>query len=118
MHFGIIHFFARLPRKASPGKKLPPKLMLALPPMRRDEGVANFMHPHLFGGGCATDTTVTEMVRSLGGNDADSTIADIRRVVQDVSYRYKRRSLDRGFVATHNVPAVEKPRASLEDWKS
>ena len=68
--------------------------------------IANFVQDHFFGGGCATDTAVTEMVRRSGGDHADSTIEDIRRVVQncrgqngkrevqDVLKRDKRRSLD------------------------
>ena len=84
---------------------------------------------HQFDGGCATDTAVTEMIRSLRGDSVDNTIGDIIRVVQispwaewienvqDVSTVYKWRSLDRGSgsggVPTHNV----QPRAFCETGK-
>ena len=48
--------------------------------MRKDESVANFTQVHIFGGGCATDTAVTEMVRSSGGDNASSPCEDIRLV--------------------------------------
>ena len=65
-----------LPRRSHAAKKAPP-------PMRNDEGIANFTQSHLCGGGCATYTAVTEMVRSLGGGHADSTLEGIRWVVQN-----------------------------------
>ena len=50
--------------------------------MRNDEGIANFIQAHLFGGGCAPDTAVTEVAHRPGGDRADSTVEDISRVVQ------------------------------------
>ena len=54
--------------------------------MRIDESEANSIQAHLCGGGCATDTSITEMARLLGEKFADCTIEDIRRVVQKVSW--------------------------------
>ena len=50
--------------------------------MRIVQGVANFAQAYLFGGECATDTVIAEMVRSLGGDYGDGTIKDIRQVVK------------------------------------
>ena len=40
--------------------------------MRKDAGIENFVQTQMFGG-CAADTAVTEMVRSLGGDHAEGT---------------------------------------------
>ena len=55
----------------------------APPPMRKDDDRAKYIQAHLFGDGCATETTITEMLRDLEGSHASSTIKDIKRVVQN-----------------------------------
>ena len=53
--------------------------------MRKYEGIASFTPALLFGRGCATETAITEMVRSLKGfegSHAGNTTKDIRRAVR------------------------------------
>ena len=51
--------------------------------MWKDESLAHSIQAHFFGGGCANDIAITELVGSSEGSLADCTIEDIMLVVQN-----------------------------------
>ena len=103
--------------KISPHRKFTREgaiMLNAPPPMRKEESTQSFMHAHLCGGGCATQTVGSNTVQSLAGDYGGITTEDIRRVVHSCHEQWVLGSEGhlsrRGCAATISMPPPRRGR--------